>query len=217
MEHPSKIEQNSSINRTNATFAERLRLLMEGTYIARPNKISQGMMAEHIGISRQAVNQYCTGATIPSLEVLIKIADYFNVTTDYLLGRTQDPSPNPTATDELDLSPAAIQNIQLAKKFGIDRFLSNNGILSLFLQIQDITEAIYAEYLNSKDEDPDYYGGDITEDLESILEYHRPDLKRRIRVLIADDAIEAFKKEALEEFSSILDEITQYTPSEKDK
>lgn len=42
----------------------------------------------YLGISAQAINQYRLGISRPSLENLCKIADYYHVTTDYLLGRT---------------------------------------------------------------------------------------------------------------------------------
>lgn len=45
-------------------------------------------LREHLGVSAQAINQYRLGIARPSLENLCKIADFYNVTTDYLLGRT---------------------------------------------------------------------------------------------------------------------------------
>ncbi|MCD8052153.1 MAG: helix-turn-helix domain-containing protein [Clostridiales bacterium] len=47
-----------------------------------------GELAAVLGCSIQAVNQYRTGISRPSLENVCKIADYYNVTTDYLLGRS---------------------------------------------------------------------------------------------------------------------------------
>ena len=45
-------------------------------------------LKNYLGISAQAINQYRLGISRPSLENLCKIADYYHVTTDYLLGRT---------------------------------------------------------------------------------------------------------------------------------
>lgn len=45
-------------------------------------------LKEYLGVSAQAINQYRLGIARPSLENLCKIADFYNVTTDYLLGRT---------------------------------------------------------------------------------------------------------------------------------
>lgn len=55
-------------------------------------RISSGLtqveMAQKIGISRSTIGMYETGAREPDFETLEKIADFFNVDTDYLLGRT---------------------------------------------------------------------------------------------------------------------------------
>ena len=52
------------------------------------NDKKQADIAGIIGVSSVAVGQYCRSETLPSIENLIKIADYFDVSTDYLLGRT---------------------------------------------------------------------------------------------------------------------------------
>ena len=50
--------------------------------------LTQAEMAEKLGISRSTIGMYETGAREPDFETLEKIADFFNVDTDYLLGRT---------------------------------------------------------------------------------------------------------------------------------
>lgn len=59
-------------------------------------KMSQKELAERIGIAKSVISFYESGDRFPSYEVLIKIAQIFNVTTDYLLGiergRTVDVS-----------------------------------------------------------------------------------------------------------------------------
>ena len=50
--------------------------------------LTQNEMAEKIGISRSTIGMYETGAREPDFETLEKIADFFNVDTDYLLGRS---------------------------------------------------------------------------------------------------------------------------------
>ena len=54
--------------------------------------LSQAKLAKALGeVSQPVIARYETGACFPSYTVLIKIADYFNVSTDYLLGRTDNP------------------------------------------------------------------------------------------------------------------------------
>lgn len=50
--------------------------------------LTQVEMASKLGISRSTIGMYETGAREPDFETLEKIADFFNVDTDYLLGRT---------------------------------------------------------------------------------------------------------------------------------
>ena len=52
------------------------------------NGLHQDELAEKIGVKRAVVGQYENDKVFPSVEVLIKIADYFEVSIDYLLGRT---------------------------------------------------------------------------------------------------------------------------------
>ena len=52
--------------------------------------ISQIKLSTEIEISQELVSQYELGKSLPSIENLVKIADYFNCSTDYLLGLTND-------------------------------------------------------------------------------------------------------------------------------
>lgn len=65
-------------------FGERLRRLR------KEHDITQGQLAEDIGVVPSAVGKYeRIPQSYPSVEALIKIADYFNVSTDYLLRGVQ--------------------------------------------------------------------------------------------------------------------------------
>ena len=58
--------------------------------------LSQSELAQILGISRSAVSSYENGTREPNYDVLLKIAAFFNVSTDYLLGHeTQQSHPNP--------------------------------------------------------------------------------------------------------------------------
>lgn len=46
----------------------------------------QGQLADHIGISRQSMSNYESGKSSPDVTVVVKLAEAFNCTTDYLLG-----------------------------------------------------------------------------------------------------------------------------------
>ncbi len=57
-------------------------------------RIAQGMtqvqFAKLIGVSKQCVSNWENDNVLPSIEMLIKMADIFSVTTDALLGRSND-------------------------------------------------------------------------------------------------------------------------------
>ena len=59
--------------------------------------ITQGELAKIIGVSRMSVTHWETERAEPFYEAVIKMADYFKVTADYLLGR-DNPPPTPTDT-----------------------------------------------------------------------------------------------------------------------
>lgn len=48
---------------------------------------TQSQLAQAIGRDQTAISRIVNGVRCPSLELLIEIADYFDVSTDFLLGR----------------------------------------------------------------------------------------------------------------------------------
>ena len=57
--------------------------------------LNQKDVASLLGITSQAYQFYEYGKVSPSAESIIKLADAYNVSTDYLLGRTDSPRPVP--------------------------------------------------------------------------------------------------------------------------
>ncbi|KMN42304.1 MULTISPECIES: helix-turn-helix domain-containing protein [Bacillus] len=62
--------------------------------LRKNNKITQEQLGNAIGVSKMAISYFEKGKKSPGRESLEKIADYFDVTTDYLLGRSEDPELN---------------------------------------------------------------------------------------------------------------------------
>lgn len=54
--------------------------------------VSQQQLANILGISQGSVGNWESGIREPNFETIKKIADYFAVSTDYLLGRTDEPN-----------------------------------------------------------------------------------------------------------------------------
>lgn len=55
--------------------------------------IYQKELAEYLGVSRPTITQYESGTRKPDPDTLKKIATFFNVSLDYLLGRTNERQP----------------------------------------------------------------------------------------------------------------------------
>ena len=53
--------------------------------------INQVEFARALGVTKQCVSNWENDNVVPSIEMLVKIADFFCVTTDYLLGRSERP------------------------------------------------------------------------------------------------------------------------------
>ena len=78
------------------------KLLAENIKSLRKQKnMSQAELAKLLHVSQQTVGSWETGRAIPGSDTLKILADYFNVTTDYLLGRkvTNGTSSNDLSDD----------------------------------------------------------------------------------------------------------------------
>lgn len=69
---------------------------------------SQVELAARLAITKQTVSNWENDNIQPSIEMLVKIADFFGVSTDYLLGRDEIPR-----LDVSGLSERSIQHLNL--------------------------------------------------------------------------------------------------------
>lgn len=70
--------------------------------------LTQVEFANKLSVSKHAVSNCENNNIQPSIDVLLKTADYFGVTTDYLLGRSSDIS-----LDVRNLTQEAVAHIQM--------------------------------------------------------------------------------------------------------
>ena len=56
-------------------------------------KITQSQLGEHIGAKKSAISLWESGKRQPDQETLVRLANFFGVTVDYLLGRNDPPPP----------------------------------------------------------------------------------------------------------------------------
>ena len=59
------------------------------TALRKEKKVGQKELAIYLNLSTGTISNYENGVHFPDLHTLCKLADYFDVTTDYLLGRTE--------------------------------------------------------------------------------------------------------------------------------
>ncbi len=81
--------------------------------------ITQQDMADFLGITRPAYTAYESGRRQPDNESLSKLADFFNVSVDYLLGRTdiKNPTEPIAAHREGDWTEEELEDIEQFKEF----------------------------------------------------------------------------------------------------
>lgn len=70
------------------TFAERLQLLRE------KHQLSKQELSSILGMARMSYFRYEKGERMPTYEILLQIANYFDVSVDYLMCRTDNPKIN---------------------------------------------------------------------------------------------------------------------------
>ena len=83
--------------------------------------LSQEQVAKLIGVNKSAIAAYENDTKEPSFEVLIRLANLYRVSTDYLLGQTDSQSVN--------LSGLSEQEAALVCKL-VETLTNNNKILS---------------------------------------------------------------------------------------
>lgn len=172
----------------NSHFATNLRNLMN------EHGTSQIQLAQSINKTRQTVSQYTNGISEPGYETLGKIADYFDVSVDFLLGRTGDPSRHPCAVDDLGLSAKAIDYIrsysnpkysdpEILKSFyelvkpdecleGLSLLLESGELLSLAGDIKVFRDTI-RKNIEISNEYQKVYQSDVSQDFYKLIRAHK--------------------------------------------
>lgn len=75
------------------SFSSRLKELRTEHYL------TMEQLAKEISTTRATISNFENGQRKPSLDMVIKLADYFQISIDYLVGRTDDPTFHRTKRD----------------------------------------------------------------------------------------------------------------------
>ena len=92
-------------------------------------KLSQQQLALRLNLSQQTIYKYENEITEPDIATLIKLADYFNTSVDYLIGNTNNPK-RPGIYSETKLTENELQHLRIYRNMPdtlqelLDSFLS---------------------------------------------------------------------------------------------
>ncbi len=107
--------------------------------LRRRRSMTQPMLAEKMNVSRSTVTSWENDRRSVSNEDLVKLADYFGVTTDYLLGNVQ-ANPNEDTPKHIDVEDIVDDAAMLTSRNQALSDADRNAI-----------RALLATYLNSKE------------------------------------------------------------------
>lgn len=199
-------------------FPERILKLMKERTITdkdgNKRKIRQQDLADYLGIKRQTVSLYLSGQSMPDASQIRKIALYFNVSADYLLGLSNLESLDYSVQEVqrvTGLSDDAINRLKMLKKL-VDTPRDGNTLIaecgreridlySAFISdfgIWGIIEDYLPKIIRLKNSGLNEYEEKIFEDSEQAERFYRSEvqkyiidfLKKYIKEQDTDDLIE---------------------------
>jgi len=154
-------------------IAQRLKELREGLHKReRFLKYTQGKIVSHLKLSKILSEKYDISISKDTLmnyeaekyhtkeyknlgmniEYLYCLADFYGVSTDYILGKTDDPRTQATAVDELGLPPGVIDWLQsLSESSRANKILTNPNFQRLVYDLCDMIDAVEAEKIYYKE------------------------------------------------------------------
>jgi transcriptional regulator with XRE-family HTH domain len=100
--------------------------------LRKKRNLTHDDLAKHLNITRQAYSYYESGKHEMNFDALCRVADYYNVTTDYLLDRANVTNA-PFDAEELTL----VQNYRMLDKRGKETIKNN-----MAFEILCITEKV---------------------------------------------------------------------------
>ena len=135
----AKTRKPSPDEKYDALFATTLRGFME-RHPDTGEKTTQKALAEHLGVQPQTVSYYCTGESLPNCEQLLRIAEYFKVTADFMItGRRVENKP---VRELLGFSENTVQNLKLIKEGYFEDCPQMLAALDCLLESKDFYLAI---------------------------------------------------------------------------
>lgn len=114
------------------------------------NKLTAKEFGEIFNISLSSVSLYESGRRTPSIDLIIKISDHFNISTDYLLGITDIPFTKPPKNKLLNKYDIAenienvVQQIENREElFFNGKYVDSEFICLIKKSIRNLIETFY--------------------------------------------------------------------------
>ena len=174
-------------------------------------------LAKYLGCTPQAVNQYRLGTSFPKTENLLKMADFFNVRLEYLLGRSNISSRSESVEaicEYTGLSENAVEKLhKLNPNDSISKAMIN--VLSDLIESEEMfnllttiyslgNQSLYMQELCDMVDDGSFPEGDQYDGTTKTGAFD--DAYNRMRLM---------RFQANEEFDMVLDEVCSYHETNK--
>lgn len=194
-----------------ADFASRLKLLR------KDKGIRQVDLAEEIGVAQTTIANYEQHIRFPDEETLRKLASYFEVSLDFLLGQSDTQSSSPRSEPGVvELGPMAKKYLSLLlkgsrEKAGTEIIDMVEGGVSVREMYRNVFEPALKEVgrlweIGELDVAKEHYFSEATEELMSRLTQHLKPAKRKRGVIVCLSASGEFHHIGIKMISHILEE-----------
>ena len=100
--------------------------------LRKATKTTQNELAEAIGVSQQSINKYENHNIEPDIETLVRIADYFSTSVDYIVGHT-DIDRRIEPMEAFDLNPDEARVIASYRRLTPNQREAVVGVMRAFL------------------------------------------------------------------------------------
>jgi len=160
----SRVKERSDCGNYNSPFALRLRELM------KENKTTQDALADAIGVVRQTISQYANGSIRPSADNLLSIAEHFNVSTDYLLGRVEASTTDVTLQQFCEVTGLSEDAVEMLLRIKDSSY--HLSVLNEILKMESFFEMLATLHFYASNNDPKR---PISSNIAKILRSHSPD------------------------------------------
>lgn len=188
------------------------------------NDESQEVLASAIGVNRDRINNWLNGRSKIDYKSLIKVAEHYHVTTDYLLGLSRVKSANIELQGAEQLTGLSEDSLKKLSFYNEQDTLFNDTLDYLLSNSSDdwfsISKAIYNAGVSLRilksDGNPDTNTDVLTMLIDMKKQFgdavsmpNMPDLPKGTMILSASDTSEYYKVKAIKTFSKFVDDYVE--------